>query len=253
MDNAFKIDEKILAANSRVFTMTINGRDVFVKQRDTEKLKVARKLQKIVYWLTRVPMLVPTILKRDENCVLFQVEKMTAMRAAGLRVPEILYYTPDYFVMENSGESLTKILKRNPADALQLCEAAVRELAHLHRAGFAHGGAQIRNYVEKNGQITMIDFEERIPENFLDTLKVRDMLLFLLSTEQAHLDLDLRRLCDIYRDETGTDVYAELSQILRYCRFVPYLVRAKNRLGIRKGSDLHYFSRFVEKMVTLHE
>ena len=248
MTNSFRINEENLAANGRVFPMTINECDVFVKQRDTEKFKIFHKIQELVYWLTRIPMLAPTILKRDENCVLFQVEKMTAVHAAGVQVPKILYHTLDYFVMENSGESLVDILKKNPADASRLCAAAIRELAHLHRAGFAHGGAQIRNFVEKNGVITMIDFEERIPEKHLDTFKIRDILLFFLSTEKARLNLDYHELCKIYQDETGIDVYAMLSQILRRGRLVSHLVRAKNWLGIRKGSELEHFSRLVEKI-----
>jgi tRNA A-37 threonylcarbamoyl transferase component Bud32 len=48
---------------------------------------------------------------------------------------------------------------------LKLMATAAQELAYFHRAGFVHGGAQLRNLMmNEDGTVTRIDFEENIGE-----------------------------------------------------------------------------------------
>ncbi len=88
-------------------------------------------------------------------------------------------------------------------------------MAKLHLKNFVHGGAQIKNFVVRQGVVSLIDFEEKIDTKFIEAFKVRDMLVFLLSLERGGFQTDIKRLCQVYHDITHKDIYADLKKFFK--------------------------------------
>lgn len=89
--------------------------------------------------------------------------RLRELRAAGCRVPLIHYHAPGVLVLEYVGQDLPYMIRiASPLERLQWMEAAAYDLARFHRAGFVHGGAQLRNLMWGRGVMTRIDFEENI-------------------------------------------------------------------------------------------
>lgn len=92
-----------------------------------------------------------------------EAQRLVLLRQAGWRVPEILRHTPGVLVLEYVGQDLPYLIRIDtPAGRLEWMRRVALDLAFFHRAGFVHGGAQLRNLMFQNDQITRIDFEENI-------------------------------------------------------------------------------------------
>jgi tRNA A-37 threonylcarbamoyl transferase component Bud32 len=135
------------------------------------------------------------------NGVEDETERLIALHAQGYPVPEVLYHAPGVLVLAFVGESLpTKVRKSSPMQRLAWMDLAARDLAKFHRAGFVHGGAQLRNVMVQDDQLTRIDFEENIGEALSTPLgQAYDVFQMIssmagLSGEQFSED-DRRLLC----------------------------------------------------------
>jgi len=91
-----------------------------------------------------------------------EAQRLRLLRAAGQRVPAILHHAHGVLVLEYVGQDLPYLIRiGTPAERLQWMDAAARDLAEFHTAGFVHGGAQLRNLMWRDS-LTRIDFEENI-------------------------------------------------------------------------------------------
>ena len=105
----------------------------------------------------------PRVLLR--NGVEAETERLLALHAQGYPAPDVLYYAKGILVLAFVGENLpTRIRKSSPQQRLILMDLAARDLAKFHQAGFVHGGAQLRNIMIQDDQLTRIDYEENIAE-----------------------------------------------------------------------------------------
>lgn len=241
----YKIDQHILNRNNRVFSMLIDGAKVYVKKRDRSKKHIGHHLQEALYKVTKNPMLTPTVLGREENDVLFQVEKLRLLRAQGFNVPEVLHVEEEYFVMRDLGENLIDFLKRTPQQADTYLRKACEEIARLHEKDFVHGGSQVKNFVTRNGRIGLIDFEERVHPQDVEGFKVRDIMVFLMSLERCGFDPDVRKLCSAYERYVAKDVYGILKRFFHTCRWVGFLGKPVfQSIGM---SDVRAFLGIMEK------
>ena len=76
----YQIPTEILKSNPRVFKYDINGETVYVKKREKNKRHLGHILQNIVYKITKNPMLIPTVLSKSENEVLFEAGKILKLK-----------------------------------------------------------------------------------------------------------------------------------------------------------------------------
>lgn len=99
------------------------------------------------------------------NRVEDETERLLALHAHHYPAPAVLHHGPGVLVLDFVGENLpTMIRESTPAERLKWMDRAAQDLAAFHRAGFVHGGAQLRNLMVSGEQITRIDFEENIGE-----------------------------------------------------------------------------------------
>lgn len=95
-----------------------------------------------------------------------EAQRLVRLKDAGSSVPKVWYHAPEILVLEYVGQDMPYLIRMaTPEGRLGLMSRAARELANFHRAGFVHGGAQLRNLmVSDDGTATRIDFEENIGE-----------------------------------------------------------------------------------------
>jgi len=135
------------------------------------------------------------------NSVEAETERLLELHAQGYPAPEVLHHSPGVLVLAFAGESLTNHIRESTqSQRLVWMEHAARDLAKFHLAGFVHGGAQLRNLIVMDGQLTRIDFEENIGEALSRPLgqayDVYQMISSMagLSVEQL-TEEERRRLC----------------------------------------------------------
>ena len=117
----------------------------------------------------------------------FEARRLQTLAAAQVRVPQLCLQTADFFVLEHCGTVIATLLESWQRDTWrQELERLVVELAEFHRAGHWHGGAQIKNITQQNGQNYRIDFEENFGEFLpLTVTQAADLMLFLNSISLA--------------------------------------------------------------------
>jgi len=101
-----------------------------------------------------------------KNTLQDEADRLVRLKEAGSSVPSVWFQAPGILVLEYVGQDMPYLIRiANPEGRLKLMATAAQELAHFHRAGFVHGGAQLRNLmIHDNGTATRIDFEENIGE-----------------------------------------------------------------------------------------
>ena len=100
-----------------------------------------------------------------QNGLAEEAGRLRLLYDAGCNVPKILHDEPGVLVLEFVGEDLPHFLRTSDAATrLEWMLLVARDLASFHRAGFIHGGAQLRNLMFEGGKLTRIDFEENIGE-----------------------------------------------------------------------------------------
>lgn len=92
-----------------------------------------------------------------------EAARLGSLRAAGCSVPKILRHAPGVLVLEYVGQDLPYLIRIDtPEGRLEWMRRVATDLAKFHQAGFVHGGAQLRNLMYQDDEITRIDFEENI-------------------------------------------------------------------------------------------
>lgn len=117
----------------------------------------------------------------------FEANRLKAMAAAGVRVPQVALVTPDFFVLEFCGTVVATLLEKWPVETWRSeLSRLARELGEFHKAGHWHGGAQIKNVTLQDDLSYRIDFEENFGEFLpLTAAQTADLVLFLNSISLA--------------------------------------------------------------------
>jgi tRNA A-37 threonylcarbamoyl transferase component Bud32 len=241
----YAVPPGILKSSPRVFVHTAGGREVVVKRAQKPDAIFVHVFQNALAKILREPMMLRTDAIGGDGR--HEVKKLRILREKGLNVPEVLYEGDGYFVMEHAGECLEAAAKkeRDAARADGHIAAAVRSLRRLHEEGFAHGGAQFKNFTIRGGDVFMIDFEEVIPEGYDEAMKLRDILLFLMSLETAGMPRGLDWICRVYDEAGGGELCARIASSLRRYRFLRFLNNSFfSRIPM---NDVHAAVSLVEK------
>ena len=157
--------------DSGVWMIEVGGVHCVVKRRretvKTRLIYVVRYIRSwtlsLFCWLALGEHPAASVLLR--NSLRDEAKRLKTLHRAGCHVPEILYEEPETLVLAYVGQSIPFLVRRcTPAQRLVWMDRCANDLAHFHLAGYVHGGAQLRNLMYLNGQITRIDFEENIGE-----------------------------------------------------------------------------------------
>jgi len=94
-----------------------------------------------------------------------EASRLEFLKGQGCRVPTVWHHEPGVLVLEYVGQDMPYLIRIDtPAIRLLWMDRAAQDLAAFHRAGFVHGGAQLRNLMCVGLVMTRIDFEENIGE-----------------------------------------------------------------------------------------
>jgi tRNA A-37 threonylcarbamoyl transferase component Bud32 len=209
----------------RVFQTVYQGDPYFVKLHIPSKINIFHRLQSLAFRLTHHPLLAITILDPGKSETFYEGEKLIRLKQLGLNVPAVLDYSEEYLIIEDCGRCLADVISENPQAAQSYLEKALVALGRLHRAGQCHGGAQIRNFTVKDEQIFMIDFEECTPEQYLEDLAFRDLLLFFLSLSSNINHCSIPKLIRVYEENSGMAVRSRLLRLAKRLEFLRVLTR----------------------------
>lgn len=173
---------------SRTRAFEFGGAQYVVKRCEAKPRRLVQTL--FLRWLVRAVTGLSLPLKslsQTGNGADFEVRRLLALAAAGVRVPPVVLQTPDYFVLAHCGPVVADLLE-NWTMATWRAELPLlaRELGEFHAAGQWHGGAQIKNVTERDGEHYRIDFEEDFGDYLpLPVSQFADLLLFLNSVSLA--------------------------------------------------------------------
>lgn len=217
------MDTEVFPEQGRVFKCLVNDEPAWVKKSESSKYHIAHHLQGMLYKIFKDPILIPTVLSKNENDIQFQVGKLRHLKQIGVHVPDIIDVQKDYFIMSDCGECVKDYLRKHPRCIMHVLSQACREMAKLHQKNCVHGGAQIKNFVIKKGVVSLIDFEEKVLPQYIEAFKIRDVLVFLLSIERNGFQFDIKRLCRLYGEITHKDIYGELKKFFKRYQWVFFL------------------------------
>ena len=113
-----------------------------------------------------------------------ELQRLTALRAAGLAVPRVRHVGVDYFVMDYLGpRDLAVTLRERGMDGFGLWQAATEQLLQVHTRGEYLSQCFARNMIVSDKFEGLIDFEDDPLEVMsLAEAQARDWLIYLQST-----------------------------------------------------------------------
>lgn len=244
-NSLFFYTKKQLRDKPRVFKI---NKKYYLKQNNERKLHTGHRLQKLLYKITKNPIVYPTVPSSKVNLILFESNILEKMAKSGLNVPKVVYKTKNYYVMEDTGKNFVEIIEEsNDKEKVNtLVKKALESLVELHKKGFAKGGSQLRNFTLKDNKVYMIDFEEEIEEKYVKELQIRDVILFLLSLEKYKVDYNLEEILDYYekisKNVTTKTEIKKFFHSRRWIRFLNSKIFNKIRMN-----DVRDFLKLLEK------
>ncbi len=144
----------------------------------------AHRVLNLFAWLAGVPYLKAVPVHGGARSQAIELQRLAALRAAGIAVPEVHHVALDYFVMSYLGSNdLARALREQGAQAFALWMAAMEHLLLVHARGQYLSQCFARNIIVSNQFEGLIDFEDDPLEVMsLEQAQARDWLIFLQST-----------------------------------------------------------------------
>lgn len=171
-------------ALTRVFSITYDGRKLWVKTAGAPRLRSSVLMQRAIATLFALPILRPARNRAGAMGLAAEAGAARNLAAAGFPVPGVIACTGQWLVLSDAGEALEARLnaEKDIEARWQMITAAGRLLARLHAAQQWHGGAQIRNFSWNDNAPGLLDLEDHdLPGMTLHEKQARDLLLFLYS------------------------------------------------------------------------
>ena len=135
-------------------------------------------------WLARVPYLRAVPVHGGAQSQAIEIARLTALRQAGVRVPQVHHVDKDYFVMAYLGsDDLAKILNQDKTTAFRQWLLAMDLLLDVHARGQYLSQCFGRNIIVSEAGGGFIDFEDDPLEvmNLVEA-QAHDWLIYLQST-----------------------------------------------------------------------
>ncbi len=162
---------------------------VWVKTVEPPKRTLGSTALRIVGRVLPIPILRPSKAGKGGDTLLQQAEKSARFAAAGLPVAEVRYADRDFLIVSDGGETLERPIKSAELRAAgayspKMLHHALLEMSRvlgkLHATDLVHGRPKIRDFAWRDGQVTILDLEERPEEVMpLGAAKARDVFLWI--------------------------------------------------------------------------
>lgn len=242
--------KEVLLNKKEIFSFDFEGKKYWLKKARATKIS---KIQKFFYNIFSFELLIPSLEKTPKDALVFETTKIEKFKKLGINVPNIVYKSEDFFVLEDCGKTIYSILRDENIEEKNFyfyIDLVLKELAKMHSIGFFHGGSQLRNFTFKDGKVFVIDFEESFDENIdVRSLQYRDFLLFLLSflkIKELSFKIDYEKIINRYLEiSKNYEIKDKLLNFSSKLRFFLYLYK-KEFIRKRVGSDVKYFFELIE-------
>ncbi len=226
----------------RISSAEIGGRKVWIKRYDAERLPIAKWLHgRANAALKPWPYLKSSLILPAAGMALREQRKHAAFRAAGFRVPDILFANDRAMITVDIGMSLDDTLRSGGRDGARhdgLLVDAAASLGSLHAAGLCHGRPHLRDCYLAQGTIGYIDFEEE-PEAVMPLAHAqgRDAWLAFFHVVTRAMDASTPSTAlEAYRDAAPAETVAALGDLVgAFSRISPLLSLASK---VHDGGDL---------------
>ena len=197
--------------NERIYPFHYEGKKFWLKQ--PEKLKGI--------WLLLKPY--PKQSFKNELQTLLNLTEKNAP------VPIVSYYDENFFVLEDSGITLSQWLcdkRANNQQKFSIIYDACLALIDLHDKNLVHGRPAIRDITWDKGKVTFLDFESRSSSQNQNWLIVRDMLFFFdsLCREEDISDDFIQKVALYYQDHCRVENWQNMIVFLQRFRWIYYLL-----------------------------
>lgn len=164
-----------------------------------------------IYWIKRRRSNGRNRLVKYSPDIEFQSEVARITIAAAVLpelVPKIVVLTPTYMVTKDTGESIEDWLdKENVSgeDKEHMLYEVGRGLARLHNAGIAHGRPAPRDITWRDGQVTFLDWENRLYFKRIERQRVQDFLLLFQGIYRRYFPQEQRWAAALERGYLAED------------------------------------------------
>jgi tRNA A-37 threonylcarbamoyl transferase component Bud32 len=180
------VRSRILPSRFRIKVLeTSAGRVVAKKQRHERSAWRARAVDALAR-AAGIPILQAVPAHGGVRAQRIEVERLRSLRAAGLRVPEVLHVDAQFIVIGHlPGRSLVELIEAGGSAGWAAWQVGLDAIAEVHARGEYLSHAFARNFLaaERGSALAMIDFEVDPLEIFsLDEAQARDWLAYLHST-----------------------------------------------------------------------
>ncbi|HEX2541173.1 MAG TPA: hypothetical protein VHM00_08830 [Caldimonas sp.] len=176
---------RILPSRFRVKVLDLGTRRVVAKrQRPDRSVWRARALSALARGVG-IPLLQAVPGHGGARAQGVEVARLRALRAAGLRVPEVLHVDAQFIVVSHvAGPILVELIEAGGSAGRQAWLAGLDAIAEVHARGEYLSHAFARNFiVEHEHRLAMIDFEvDPLEVLSLHEAQARDWLAYLHST-----------------------------------------------------------------------
>ncbi|MFY4783424.1 hypothetical protein ACOTWN_09435 [Aliarcobacter butzleri] len=248
--------KEALLNKNEIFSFNFEDKKYWLKRaRETKP----NRIQKFFYRIFPFELLIPALAKDSKEALSFETTKIEKFKELGINVPNIVYKSEDFFVLEDCGRTINSFLKRDIKEDkfYYFVEKLLVQLSEIHNLKQFHGGSQLRNFTYKDGKFFVIDFEESFEFNTtLETLQFRDFLLFLLSftkLKKLSFEVNYNYIIDKYIELTNNkNVIYKLKNIGKRLKFFIYLSQ-NSFLKKFLGSDVINFFKLLKILNSLEK
>lgn len=240
--------------NQEVQSIVLQDQRVWIKKARATK---SSNLHKFYYFLFRLEILLPVEEKTAQQALAFELNKIKQFQSFGINTPQILLETSEYFVLADAGKMVNSYIRKRDITEEKMyyyIDKVVAVLAQIHNCGLYHGGAQFRNFVYLDGEISVIDLEDSFDQSVeLKTLQYRDLFLMLLSLTKtrASFDLDYARIIESYCELTNN--YEFKKRLKNMVNRISWIIDLSQIKFIKKmmGRDVKGFFRLMQEIQKL--
>ncbi|QKF59863.1 hypothetical protein [Aliarcobacter lanthieri] len=237
-------------SDKEIFPFIFEEKQYWLKKARATK---PNNIQKIFYKFFPFELLIPSLYKTPKEALEFESSKLKEFKTLGINVPNIVYKCEDFFVLEDSGETIDAFFRYkniNENEFYIILDKLILELSKIHNLNQFHGGSQIRNFTYKEERIYVLDFEESYYENIdIKSLQYRDFLLFILSfikIKESRIKVNFYYIIEKYLEFTDNKDF--IIRLNKFAKKISFIIWFANRKFIKKllGSDLIYFLDLFE-------
>lgn len=182
--SAETIQHALIHNRDRTFAIVAEGKPVWVKRPRWSPGRVWHALHAAVARLLMLPLFHPAAVSLGAAGLAAEAQRLRALRAKGLPVPEVVAVSPEWLVLSDNGVSLARHLAgiESIEDRRKVIKDAFAFIQKIHASDRWHGSAQIRNITVRPDGFGLIDFEDDVSGAMpLACRQARDLLAYMLS------------------------------------------------------------------------